>query len=74
MRSDRRHSTKGGIIQVATDEIGLYAMEKQAHVHDIHAMILQLLGLDYKALTFLHDGRDERLTQTSGQVIHDIIV
>jgi hypothetical protein len=64
---------KGGIAYGATDEIGLYAVDKPAHVHDIHATILHLLGLDHKALTFLHDGRDERLTETSGQVIHDII-
>jgi hypothetical protein len=64
---------KGGMVYGATDEVGLYAVEKPAHVHDIHATILHLLGLDHKALTFAHDGRDERLTQTSGQVIHDII-
>jgi hypothetical protein len=64
---------KGGITYGATDDIGLYAVDKPAHVHDIHATILYLLGLDHKELTFLHDGRDERLTETSGQVIEDII-
>jgi hypothetical protein len=64
---------KGGMVYGTTDEIGLYAVDKPAHVHDIHATILYLLGLDHKELTFLHDGRDERLTETSGQVIHDII-
>jgi hypothetical protein len=64
---------KGGMVHGTTDEIGLYAVDKPAHVHDIHATILHLLGLDHKALTFLHDGRDERLTETSGQVIHDIV-
>ncbi len=64
---------KGGTVYGSTDEIGLYAVDKPAHIHDIHATILHLLGLDHKALTFLHDGRDERLTETSGQVIHDII-
>jgi hypothetical protein len=64
---------KGGIAYGATDEIGLYAVDKPVHVHDVHATILYLLGLDHKELTFLHDGRDERLTGTSGQVIHDII-
>ncbi len=64
---------KGGVTYGATDEIGLYAVDKPAHVHDVHATILHLLGLDHKELTFLHDGRDERLTETSGQVIHDIL-
>jgi hypothetical protein len=65
---------KGGLTYGSTDDIGLYAVDKPAHVHDIHATILYLLGLDHTALTFLHDGRDERLTETSGQVIEDIIV
>jgi hypothetical protein len=64
---------KGGVAHGATDEIGLYAVDKPAHVHDIHATILYLLGLDHKELTFRHDGRDERLTETSGQVIQDIL-
>lgn len=64
---------KGGTVYGATDEIGLYAVEKKAHVHDIHATVLALLGLNHEALTFQHDGRDERLTITSGQVIKDII-
>ena len=64
---------KGGITHGATDEIGLYAVESRPHVHDMHATILHLLGLDHKELTFLHDGRDERLTMTSGQVIEEII-
>jgi len=64
---------KGGITYGATDEIGLYAVDKLVHVHDIHATILALLGLDHKQLTFLHDGRDERLTETSGQVIEAIL-
>jgi hypothetical protein len=64
---------KGGITYGATDELGLYAVDKPAHVHDLHATILYLLGLDHKALTFLHDGREERLTETSGHVLHDII-
>ena len=48
-------------------------MEKPAHVHDVHATILHLLGLDHKKLTFLHDGRDERLTVTSGKVLREIV-
>jgi len=64
---------KGGITYGGTDEIGLYAVDKPVHVHDIHATILALLGLDHKQLTFLHDGREERLTETSGQVIEEIM-
>jgi hypothetical protein len=64
---------KGGVVHGTTDEIGLYAVDKPAHVHDIHATILHLLGLDHKELTFPHDGRDERLTETSGRVIEDIL-
>jgi hypothetical protein len=64
---------KAGMTYGGTDEIGLYAVDKPAHIRDVHATILHLLGLDHKALTFLHDGREERLTQTSGQVLHDIV-
>ncbi len=64
---------RGGTTYGATDEIGLYAVENKAHVHDIHATILYLLGLDHERLTFPHNGRDERLTITSGQVIKGIV-
>jgi integrase len=64
---------KGGITHGSTDELGLYAIENKAHIHDIHATVLALLGLDHEALTFEHNGRDERLTITSGKVIKDII-
>jgi hypothetical protein len=64
---------KPGTVYGATDEVGLYAVENKAHIHDIHATILALLGLDHESLTFQHNGRDERLTITSGQVIKDII-
>jgi hypothetical protein len=64
---------RGGITYGGTDEIGLYAVDRPAHVHDIHATILHLLGLNHKALTFPHNGRDERLTQVSGQVIGEIL-
>ncbi len=63
----------GGTTHGATDEIGLYAVENKAHVHDIHATILYLLGLDHEQLTFPFNGRDERLTITSGEVIRAIV-
>jgi hypothetical protein len=64
---------KPGIVYGATDEIGLYAVDHPAHIHDVHATILALLGLDHEQLTVQHNGRDERLTLTSGKVIRDVI-
>jgi hypothetical protein len=64
---------KPGTVYGATDEIGLYAIDHPAHIHDVHATILRLLGLNHETLTFQHNGRDERLTITSGKVIGEII-
>jgi hypothetical protein len=64
---------KGGVTYGATDEIGLYAVENRAHVNDIHATILHLLGLNHEQLTLLHNGRAERLTIVAGRVIRDIL-
>ena len=58
---------KGGQTIGTTDEIGLRAIEKPSHVHDIHASILWLLGLDHKRLTFMHNGRAERATIVGGE-------
>ena len=60
---------KGGSVVGTTDEIGLRAVEDRAHVHDIHATILHLLGMDHERLTYLHNGRDERATINGGEVI-----
>jgi hypothetical protein len=60
---------KGGRVVGATDEIGLAAIEDRAHVNDIHATILHLMGLNHTKLTYLHNGRDERLTDVAGRVI-----
>jgi uncharacterized protein (DUF1501 family) len=65
---------RGGITHGDTDEIGLYAINGQSHVHDIHATILQCLGLDHFDLTFFHNGRDERATIDAGEVIDDVLV
>ena len=65
---------KGGTIVGATDEIGLKAIDDRAHVNDIHATILHLMGLDHKQLTFLHSGRDERLTDVAGRVLTGLLV
>jgi hypothetical protein len=64
---------KSGVSYGSTDEIGYKAVEKPASVHDIHATILHLLGLDHKRLTYLHNGRRFRLTDVAGNVIHDIV-
>ena len=64
---------KGGVHYGATDEIGLRAVENPASVHDIHATILHLLGLDHKRLTYRHNGRRYRLTDVAGDVLHPII-
>jgi hypothetical protein len=64
---------KGGQSYGATDEVGLYAVDRPAHVHDVHATLLYLLGLDHRQLTFPHDGRDERLTINSGRVIREVV-
>jgi hypothetical protein len=64
---------KGGITHGATDELGYEAVERPVHIHDWHATILHLLGLDHEKLTYRHAGRDFRLTEVKGRVIHDII-
>jgi uncharacterized protein (DUF1501 family) len=64
---------KGGQAYGATDEFGLRAVTDRVSVHDFHATILHLLGLDHEKLTFLHNARDERLTDVAGTVIDDII-
>jgi hypothetical protein len=64
---------KAGTIVGATDEAGFKAIEDRAHINDIHATILHLMGLDHKRLTFLHDGRDERLTDVGGHVLKALL-
>lgn len=64
---------KGGMAYGATDEHGLRAVEKPVHVHDFHATILHLMGMDHERLTFRHAGRDFRLTDVHGHVVRDIL-
>ena len=64
---------KGGMTYGATDEFGFAAVEKKVHVHDLHATILHLMGLDHERLTFRYSGRDFRLTDVYGNVVQDII-
>ncbi len=64
---------QGGVSHGATDDIGHVAVDGRTSVHDIHATILYLLGLDHKRLTYHHNGRDFRLTDVEGEVIRPIL-
>ena len=64
---------KGGLVYGATDEFGYYAAENKVHVHDLHATILHLLGLDHKRLTYRFSGRDMRLTDVAGEIVSGIL-
>jgi hypothetical protein len=64
---------KPGLTYGATDDYGYYSVEKKVHFHDLHATILHLLGLDHKKLTYKYAGRDFRLTDVHGNVVHDIM-
>jgi hypothetical protein len=64
---------RGGTVYGGTDELGFKAVENPTSVHDLHATMLHLLGFDHEKLTFRYAGRDFRLTDVHGQVIHDII-
>ena len=57
----------------ATDEHGIAAVESKMHIHDLHATILHLLGLDHEKLTYRYSGRDFRLTDVYGRVAKEII-
>ncbi|MFN0022068.1 MAG: DUF1501 domain-containing protein [Pirellulaceae bacterium] len=64
---------KGGIRWGATDDYGYYAVEDKVHLHDLHATMLHLLGLDHKRLTYKYAGRDFRLTDVAGEVVRGIL-
>ena len=64
---------RGGMAYGATDEFGFKAEDNPIHVHDLHATLLHLMGFDHEKLTFRHAGRDFRLTDVHGHVVHDII-
>ncbi len=65
---------QGGIVHGSTDEYGVAVAEDRVHVHDFHATILHLLGLDHERLTYRHAGRDYRLTDVEGNVVKEILV
>lgn len=64
---------RGGTVYGATDEFGFKTVENPVHVHDLHATILYLLGFDHEKFTYRYAGRDFRLTDVHGKVVHDII-
>jgi hypothetical protein len=64
---------KGGMTFGATDDLGMKAVENRMSVHDLHATILHLMGMNHEKLTFRYSGRDFRLTDVHGNVAHEII-
>ena len=64
---------KGGMTYGATDEFGYKAIENKVEIHDLHATMLHLFGIDHERLTYRFSGRDMRLTDVHGHVIHDIL-
>ena len=65
---------RGGLTYGSTDEFGFFAVEDKVHVHDLHATMLHLIGLDHEALTYRYSGRDFRLTDVYGRVVSEILV
>ena len=69
----RPQRIKGGMTYGASDEFGFAAVEKKVHVHDLHATILHLMGIDHEKLTYRYSGRDFRLTDVHGTIVKDIL-
>jgi uncharacterized protein (DUF1501 family) len=65
---------RGGQAYGATDEFGFAATENKMHVHDLHATMLHLLGIDHEKLTYRYSGRDFRLTDVHGRIVNELIV
>jgi uncharacterized protein (DUF1501 family) len=63
---------KGGFTYGSTDDYGFFAVDNKVHIHDFHATILALLGIQHEQLTFRHSGRDFRLTDVSGRVVSEL--
>jgi uncharacterized protein (DUF1501 family) len=64
---------KAGFRYGATDDYGWFAAEDKVHLHDFHATLLYLMGLDHERLTYRHAGRDFRLTDVEGRVVREIM-
>jgi len=63
---------KTGSSYGTTDDSGFYGSDQKVHVHDLHATMLALLGMDHEALTYRHAGRDFRLTDVHGRVVTEL--
>jgi hypothetical protein len=61
------------MVHGATDEFGWNAVENKVHVHDLHATVLHLMGIDHERLTYRYAGRDYRLTDVYGNVVKEIL-
>jgi uncharacterized protein (DUF1501 family) len=64
---------RGGLTHGATDDFGFNPVENPVHMHDVHATLLHILGLDHERLTYRHAGRDFRLTDVYGKVVREIL-
>ena len=64
---------KSGYSHGATDDFGYYAQENKVHMHDLHATILHLLGINHEKLTYRYAGRDFRLTDVYGEVVKEVL-
>lgn len=64
---------RGGTMHGATDEFGMNAVENRVHIHDLHATILHLLGIDHERLTYRYSGRDFRLTDVHGNAVREVL-
>jgi hypothetical protein len=64
---------RGGTAYGATDEFGFRAVADKVHVHDLHATVLHLLGIDHERLTYRYAGRDFRLTDVYGEVVRGVL-
>jgi hypothetical protein len=64
---------KGGHVHGATDDFGWFAVKDKVHIHDLHATLLHLMGIDHERLTYRHGGRDYRLTDVYGRIVKDIV-
>ena len=64
---------RGGMTYGETDDFGFQAIQNRVHIHDLHATILQLLGLNHERLTYRYSARDFRLTDVAGKVLHEVI-
>lgn len=69
----RRRCEGSGTIYGATDECGYKAVENRVSIHDLHATMLHLLGMDHEKLTYRYSGRDMRLTDVHGEVVKGIL-